>query len=439
MPALREQDLAHLWEAGTLPAAALVTRAGTPLQIVYRGRPNAGAGPDFRDAIIALPDGRLLHGDVELHLRASDFRRHGHQRDPAYDHVILHLVYRADEGDLTDLHSGRRIAVVALEDWLASRSAEIQAMLEQPALWREPCQDAIERMGRADVEQTLWRLGERRLRGKAAAARGVAPAAALYDRLIRTLGQGPQLPAWIELPRRVPATLITTITAAEPGPDGRTIESLLLGAAGLLHDPDSVADPGAGRQYLVDAAMVWRRHAAPRAWPLSTAGPRRPANHPARRLAGLARLMAGGPEPLLSRLEEVLENGRRPEQAMIALFNVPADGAWSERALPWGPLAATPMPALIGQGKALELVLNAALPVILAQAEQQGRHHLEEAALRVFHALPAPQEYGRTRHLARALRRGSASLLSHADASQAALHLHAYYCTRGGCGRCPLS
>jgi len=77
--------------------------------------------------------------------------------------------------------------------------------------------------------------------------------------------------------------------------------------------------------------------------------------------------------------------------------------------------------------------------VILIEAEQQGRRELEAATLRAFHALPAPQQYGRTRHLARALRRGSTSLLARADASQAALHLHAYYCTRGGCGRCPLS
>src|SRR5215469_9938362 len=75
---LHERELARLWEAGRVPASALVTEEGVALQIVYRGRPNGGAGPDFRDAVIALPDARLLHGDVELHILASDFRRHGH-------------------------------------------------------------------------------------------------------------------------------------------------------------------------------------------------------------------------------------------------------------------------------------------------------------------------------------------------------------------------
>src|SRR6266571_1653165 len=144
---LHERELSRLWESGQIPAAALVAVDGTPLQVVYRGRPNAGAGPDFRDAVLALPDASLLHGDVELHLVASDFRRHGHDRDPAYGRVILHLVYRADSGATTPLPGGRQARVVALEAWLASRAAEIGAMLEQPALWCEPCQSAVERQG----------------------------------------------------------------------------------------------------------------------------------------------------------------------------------------------------------------------------------------------------------------------------------------------------
>src|SRR5579875_3768719 len=131
---LRERDLARLWEAGTLPPAAIVTQDGTPLQVVYRGRPNSGAGPDFRDAVIALPDASLLHGDVELHLLASDFRRHGHDRDPAYGRIILHLLYRADDGATTALPGGERARVAALEPWLAERASQIGAMLQQPAL-----------------------------------------------------------------------------------------------------------------------------------------------------------------------------------------------------------------------------------------------------------------------------------------------------------------
>src|SRR3989304_3900555 len=81
---LSERHLAHIWEGQRFPPTALSTRDGHTLGIVYRGRPVSGPGPDFRDAIIATPWGRL-QGDVELHVRASDFRRHGHSQDPAYD------------------------------------------------------------------------------------------------------------------------------------------------------------------------------------------------------------------------------------------------------------------------------------------------------------------------------------------------------------------
>lgn len=438
MPGLREDDLARLWEGGTIPAAALVTLEGVPLRVVYRGRPNGGAGPDFRDAVIALPDGRLLHGDVELHLRASDFHRHGHDRDHAYDRVVLHLVYRADAGAATVLRSGRQAPVVALDRWLSARAAELQALLEQPALWREPCQSAVERMGHDEVERILARLGERRLRMLAAAVKRPPPVA-LYERLVRTLGHGPQRPAWIELARRVPPSALAAAAALEPSCPARGVEALLLGAAGLLDDVQEAAGPEEAEPYRAESRRLWRALGAPRSQPITAAGPRRPANHPARRLAGLARLLAGGPEALLLGIGRALLADVQPEREIIRLLCVPAEGVWEERTVPWAAPGRRPAPSLIGPDKALELALNAALPALLSVAEREGRRELAAAALRTFHALPSPPAYGRTAHLFRALRAGESGLLRRAAQSQAALHLTTYYCTRGGCGRCPLS
>lgn len=92
---LSEADLAYLWEGQRFPPEALSTRDGAPLRMVYRGRSQRGPGPDFRDAIIATGSA-LLSGDIELHVHASDFRRHGHHLDPAYDAVILHVVFWDD-------------------------------------------------------------------------------------------------------------------------------------------------------------------------------------------------------------------------------------------------------------------------------------------------------------------------------------------------------
>src|SRR5712692_6293926 len=94
--ALLERDLWRIWEGQRFPRAALVTDDGTLLRVIFRGRVGTGPGPDFRGAIIAAPGG-LLCGDVELHVRASDFRRHGHSLDPAYSGVVLHVVFFHDE------------------------------------------------------------------------------------------------------------------------------------------------------------------------------------------------------------------------------------------------------------------------------------------------------------------------------------------------------
>ena len=430
--ALREEDLARLWENGRLPKTALVTLDGTPLQVVYRGRRNRGPGPDFRDAIIALPDARLLQGDVELHLRASDFRRHGHQRDPAYNRVVMHLVRYADDGSDTGLQSGRRVPIVALERWLQARANELRTMLAQPALWREPCQSAVERMGADTVGATLARLGERRLQAKAASLAGRPAVLALYQELLRTLGHGPQRDAWLHLAGHVPPPLLEQASERPQESRAPAVEALLLGAAGLL---PNVSDP-----YSAELHRLWRAHGSPSGLTITTAGPHRPANHPARRLAGLARLLQFGIPPLLDRLRAAVLSEARPEQALLRSLTVPADGLWAERTLPWGSSRLSgPAPALIGAGKAIELAINAALPVLLATAERNRDTRLAGAVRVAFHGLPAPAPYGSTAHLNRALQLDGVPLLRRADHSQGALYLFANYCTQGGCGRCPLS
>ena len=77
-PVLRESDLFALWSEQRFPPGALTTTAGLPIRVLYRGRPGRGPGPDFRDARIAVGGGAARLGDVELHVSAADFRRHGH-------------------------------------------------------------------------------------------------------------------------------------------------------------------------------------------------------------------------------------------------------------------------------------------------------------------------------------------------------------------------
>ena len=74
-----------------LSGAKLTTKNGKPLKIIYPGRINDDRGADFRDAVIATGR-RLIKGDIEIHVKDSDWRAHRHHRNPIYNRVILHVV-----------------------------------------------------------------------------------------------------------------------------------------------------------------------------------------------------------------------------------------------------------------------------------------------------------------------------------------------------------
>ena len=68
---------------------------GERLEILYPGVLNTDAGPDFSNARIKMGDTEW-RGNIEIHCSASDWMRHGHDRDRAYDSVILHVVAKSD-------------------------------------------------------------------------------------------------------------------------------------------------------------------------------------------------------------------------------------------------------------------------------------------------------------------------------------------------------
>ncbi len=91
---MKEEFLYYLWE-NRLLSKDIMTVEGEPVYVVSVGNRNYDSGPDFLDARIRI--GRTLWvGHVEIHVNASDWFRHGHQTDDAYNNVILHVVYCND-------------------------------------------------------------------------------------------------------------------------------------------------------------------------------------------------------------------------------------------------------------------------------------------------------------------------------------------------------
>lgn len=87
--------LHYVWKHKILPLKMLRTTTGKPVEVIDAGLPNTNAGPDFFNAKLKI-DGTLWVGNVEVHTVASDWMRHGHDKDVAYDNVILHVAETVD-------------------------------------------------------------------------------------------------------------------------------------------------------------------------------------------------------------------------------------------------------------------------------------------------------------------------------------------------------
>lgn len=90
-----EKLLHYVWKHRILPLGDLSTTDGRRVEVIDPGTHNSDRGPDFFNAKVLI-DGMLWAGNVEIHLRSSDWYRHGHDSDAAYDGVVLHVTQDAD-------------------------------------------------------------------------------------------------------------------------------------------------------------------------------------------------------------------------------------------------------------------------------------------------------------------------------------------------------
>lgn len=416
---LCEADLVRLWEGQRFPPQALVTKGGVSLRVLFRGRPCArGPGPDFRDAIIATPSGLRLKGDVELHVQTSAFRQHGHHRDPAYDDVVLHVVFRDDEGGSTRLACGRQVPVVALAPWVARRAQELSLWLASPRPWQEPCRSACERLGHDAVVTVLEAAGDQRLRDKVAAFRaalaGGEPEEVLYRGLLEACGYSRNREPFLKLASALPwRRLRAAILKHPPEERIRVAETVLLDGAGF-----------GGASPLQPASTL--------SWQLAAG---RPENHPARRLRGAARLLVRHAERgLVGGLEEAAARAGEtgPEALTSALRVDEGTPGWPSRPS-----------ALIGVGRAREMAVNVVLPLLLALSEERGEAALGRRALTLFRRYPSLPAYGILRTLLAALGR---EITGGARRQQGMLYIFHRHCRQGGCAEprsghqpCPLA
>ncbi|MBE7172709.1 MAG: DUF2851 family protein [Williamsia sp.] len=92
---MNEELLQFIWQFQYFDLRSLATLEEDALQIIHPGKRNHDQGPDFISAKISV-GGIAWSGNVEIHVLASDWYRHGHQHDERYNNVILHVVWKYD-------------------------------------------------------------------------------------------------------------------------------------------------------------------------------------------------------------------------------------------------------------------------------------------------------------------------------------------------------
>jgi hypothetical protein len=210
--------------------------------------------------------------------------------------------------------------------------------------------------------------------------------------------------------------------------EGQTAaEALLLGRASLL--PSQRRLKAAGSSHVLRLEELWARRRseplAPELWQLSGL---RPNNLPARRLAGFLRLLSRWPS-LVAGLSTLEEADRAPVSRLLAAWQAPAESFWrNHHDLSGG--SAAPGGALIGRGRALEMLINVVLPFAAAWGGAHSLDALSRRALALFLRLPSAGSYGGTRFLESAFRPLSGSDRGPGGAclQQGRLYLYQQYC-----------
>ncbi|MFN7115349.1 MAG: DUF2851 family protein [Saprospiraceae bacterium] len=228
---MREELLHYLWRTKRFEVNNLKTTQGDPVQILHSGDYNTHSGPDFLNARIRIGD-TTWAGNVEMHLCASEWLRHGHASDKAYDNVILHVVLEEDV-PITRAN-GERIPCLEMKHLISQKLSAKYLELLHSEKWI-PCEAQFAQV--SEMTRTLWleRLLVERLEQKTAI---IAEALAqnqqnweetFYQLLARNFGVQVNTEPFELLAKATPL-----LTLAKHKNSLLQIEALLFGQAGLL-------------------------------------------------------------------------------------------------------------------------------------------------------------------------------------------------------------
>ncbi len=229
---MKEDFLHYLWKFKNFDTTNLKTTKGEQLAIVSSGDYLQLAGPDFFNGHLIIGTQKWA-GNIEIHLKSSDWYAHHHESDPAYENVILHVVWLHD----TEIYrkDNSEIAVLQLKDYVNAEILENYGALRAAKSWIY-CERQLEAVDDFIVKNWTERLFFERLQRKSAPFlkllenSGADWEAALFCFLAKNFGLNTNGESFLIMAKSIPFAIIRK-EMAHP----ENLEALLFGMAGLLN------------------------------------------------------------------------------------------------------------------------------------------------------------------------------------------------------------
>lgn len=416
---MNEDFLHYLW-LYRLSGKTFTGTQNEKILLLHPGQPNRDGGPDFFNAKVKI-DGTLWAGNVEIHLRSSDWYRHNHQHDPHYNSIILHVVYEYDRP--VSRPGGEPVPTLVLRGKFEQRLFDIYRGFLLSKQWI-PCQEMITRAGHFQILNWLHRLAIERLERKAKEWEGQLRESqhdfreVFYRKLLENYGFKTNGEAFAQLARSLPFAVL-----AKHKDHLLQIEALLFGQAGLLEDNFT------GEEYPYRLQNEYRFLAQkynliamqPQAWQFMRM---RPSNFPTLRIAQFAGLFFRS----TALLQKIPEAERLDD--VVNLLQTEASGYWKTH-YRFG--KTTPRhSAKMGKNSIHLVLINTVIPFVFVYGKLFNRQSLCDKALDWLSQLP-PEKNGITRRFAML-----DITAANAMQSQALIRLKTYYCNGKQCLRCAI-
>ncbi len=373
---MKESILHYVWQYKLYPAHDLKTTDYEPVSIIDTGQHNYDAGPDFFNAKVKIGD-TLWAGNIEIHTFSSDWNKHKHTGNNAYDSVILHVVEKAD----TEVYrtNGEKIPQLELKIPEHIRQTHKELLLQQKWI---PYIDKINHIPPVFIQNWKAALLSERIKQKTEGIKQLLKTnhnnweESFYITLARNFGFGTNGQAFEELAKSTPINIL-----AKHKNSLFQIESLLFGQAGLL--PEEARDDYSQKltkeyNFLATKYNLQKKLDSSR-WKLLRL---RPVNFPHIRIAQFASLIYYS-NKLFSK---ILDN--QEIKYLQELFICDPSDYWKSHYTFDSEKSKQHLKKL-GIQSINTIIINTIIPFLFAYASKTGNETLKEKAILLLEEIPA--------------------------------------------------